>query len=81
MKSHTEQDIWEQVREAERLHGDQAETQLAKRIHQLTAKKQFEEASFWAAAAARLKDLHDIKLPGQTVLPELLNPTDGGSTR
>jgi hypothetical protein len=81
VKSHSEKEIWEQVREAERLHGDQAEAQLAKRIHELTAKKQFEEASFWAAAAARLKDLHDIKLPGPTVLPELLNTTDGSRTR
>jgi hypothetical protein len=78
VKSHSEKDVWDQVREAERRYGDQAEAQLAQRIHELTATKQFEEASFWSAVAARLKDLQDIKLPGATVLPMLLGTTDGG---
>jgi hypothetical protein len=80
VKSHSEKDVWDQVREAERRHGDQAEAILAQRIHELTGKRQFEEASFWSAVAARLKDLHDIKLPGPTVLPMLLNTPDGGRT-
>lgn len=77
VKSHSEKDIWDQVREAERRHGDQAEAELAKRIHELTARKQFEEASFWSAVAARLQNLHDIKLPGPTILQTLLGTTDG----
>lgn len=79
VKSHSEKDIWNEVREAERRYGDQAETELAKRIHQLTAGKRFEEASFWSAVAARLQDLHDIKLPGPTILETHLEPSDGGS--
>jgi hypothetical protein len=78
VKAHSEKDIWDQVREAERRHGDKAEAELAARIHELTTRQHFEEASFWAAVAARLKDLHEIKLPGQTILPALLN-TPGGS--
>lgn len=80
VKSHSEKDVWDQVREAERRHGDQAEAKLVQRIHELTATKQFEEASFWSAVAARLKDLHDIKFPGPTVLPTLLNTTEGNRT-
>lgn len=80
VKSHSEKDVWDQVREAECRHGDRAEVRLAQRIHELTATKQFEEVSFWSAVAARLKDLHDIKLPGPTVLPMLLNTTDDGRT-
>lgn len=71
--SHSEKDVWDQVREAERRHGDQAEAELVQRILELTATKKFDEASFWAAVAARLKDLHNIKLPDPTVLPTLLN--------
>lgn len=80
VKSHSEKDVWDQVREAERRHGDQAEARLAQRIHELTAAKQFEEASFWSNVAARLRDLHDIKLPGPTVLPMLLSTTGGDRT-
>lgn len=79
VKSHSEQDIWNEVREAERRYGDRAETELAKRIHQLTAGRRFEEISFWSAVAARLQNLHDIRLPGPTTLETLLEPADGGS--
>lgn len=72
MRSLSEKDIWAEVRAAERRYGDRAEAELARRIHALTAAEQFEEASFWSAVAARLKHLHDIKLPGSAVLPKLL---------
>lgn len=78
VKSHSENDVWDQVRKAERLHGDQAEAELALRIQELIATKQFEEARFWSTVAARLKDLHDIKLPGPSVLPKLVITNDGG---
>ncbi|WP_349681340.1 DUF6961 family protein [Sphingopyxis sp. UBA6723] len=68
------------MRAAERQHGDRAEAELARRIHELTAAEQFDEASFWSAVAARLKQLHDIKLPGPSVLPKLLNEIDSGKT-
>lgn len=67
MKLRTEKDIWDEVRKAERAHGDQAELVLIQRILDLTEAKEFEDASFWAAVAARLKNLHDIKLPGQAL--------------
>ncbi|WP_414711692.1 DUF6961 family protein [Sphingopyxis sp. UBA6734] len=80
MRSFSEKDIWAEVRAAERQHGDRAEAELARRIHELTAAEQFDEASFWSAVAARLKQLHDIKLPGPSVLPKLLNEIDSGKT-
>lgn len=80
MKSHSERDVWQEVRKAERLHGDQAEVRLAQRIDELIKTKHFEEASFWSAVADRLKDLHAIKLPGSSVLPALMTPTHSGRT-
>lgn len=78
VKLHAEKDIWREARNAERRHGDHAEDRLAQKIHELTAKQQFEEASFWSAVAARLKELHEIKLPGSSVLPLLVNPAGNG---
>lgn len=78
MKLHAEKDIWQEVRNAERQHGDRAEEQLARKINDLTARQRFEEASFWSAVAARLKELHEIKFPGSSVLPLLVNPADSG---
>jgi hypothetical protein len=78
VRSLSEEDIWAEVRAAERRHGDRAEAELVRRIHDLTAAERFEEASFWSAVAARLKQLHDIKLPGPSVLPKLLNEIDNG---
>ncbi len=51
MKSHSEKDVWQEVRKAGRLHGDRAEVRLAQRIDELTRTKVFEEASFWSAVA------------------------------
>lgn len=78
MKSHSEKDVWDQVRDAERRYGDQAETVLAQRINELTAAKAFDEVSFWSTVAARLQCLHDIEFPGRSVLPKLLDATDDG---
>ncbi len=72
MKSHSDNQIWDCVRDAERQFGDEADARIAQRIHELTMAREFDEAAFWSAVAARLKDLHSIRLPGQTVLPALL---------
>lgn len=78
MKLFAEKDIWAEVRAAERRHVDRAEAELARRIHDLTAAEQFEEASFWSVVTAHLKHLYDIKLTGPSVLPKLLNEIDNG---
>jgi hypothetical protein len=51
VKSHSEKDVWQEVRKAERLHGDKAEVRLAERIDELTRTKDFEKVSFWSALA------------------------------
>lgn len=76
MKSHSENEVWDCVREAESQFGDEAEAVIAKRIHELTAAREFTEATFWSAVAARLKDLHRIRFPEKTVLPALLDASD-----
>lgn len=76
MKSHSENEVWNCVRDAESRFGDEAEARIAQRIHELTMAREFDEASFWSAVAARLKDLHSIRFPGQTVLPALLGMSD-----
>lgn len=80
MKSHSDKDVWEEVRNAERLFGDQAEDRIADHIHKLALAKNQDEAAFWESVAARLKDLHNIKLPKASVLPKILNSTNGDST-
>ncbi len=42
MKLHAGKDVWQDVRNAERQHGDQAEERLAAKIHELTEKQRFE---------------------------------------
>jgi hypothetical protein len=76
VKSHSENEVWDRVRDAERQFGDEAEATIAQRIHELTAAREFDEASFWSAVAARLKDLHSIRFPEKTVLPALLDASD-----
>jgi len=39
VKSHSEKDVWQEVRKAERLHGDQAEVRRAQRTDELTGTK------------------------------------------
>ena len=51
MKSHSDKGVWQEVRKAERLHGDKAEVRFAQRIDELTRTKEFEKASFWSAVA------------------------------
>lgn len=51
MKSHSEKGVWQEVRKAARLHGDQAEVRLAQRTDELTRTKVYEKASFWSVAA------------------------------
>jgi len=62
-----EDEVWERVREAERRYGEEAELILTRRIDELIATSDFDQASIWCAVAARLKDLHNIKLQAPIV--------------
>jgi hypothetical protein len=72
VKSYSEDDVWTSVRDAESRHGDAAEAAIAQRIDNLTIAGEFDQISFWSAVAERIKDLHCIRLPERTVLPDLL---------
>lgn len=80
MNSHSDKDVWEEVRKAERLFGDEADDRIADHILKLTLAEDHEKASFWSAVAVRLKELHAIKLPNSSVLPTIMNPTKGDRT-